>query len=106
MVRYLTLRVLLQLTYLRITISAEGEAKPEGDKIVENDEQELAAGTYEFNVYDITEGEELLGTVTHEAATSGRLGAAIQFPTIKAVVKPTATDDELGMKVVTGNMAM
>ena len=82
---------------------AEGKAKPEGDKIVENDEQELAAGTYEFNVYDITEGEELLGTVTHEAATSGRLGAAIQFPTIKAVVKPSATDDEVGMKWSTSN---
>ena len=82
---------------------ADGEATLTGDKIVENDEQELAAGTYEFNVYDMTDGETLIGKVTHAAATAGNVGAAIQFPTIKAVVKPTATDDELGMKVVTGN---
>lgn len=83
--------------------SAEGEAKPAGKKFVENDDQKLEAGTYEFNVYDITDGETLLGKVTHAEASAANAGAAIQFPTIKAVVKPTATDDELGMKVVTGN---
>ena len=82
---------------------ADGQATLTGKKIVENDEQELAAGTYEFNVYDITNGEELLGKVTHGAATAGNLGAAINFPTIKAVVLPDAPDDALGMKVTTGN---
>lgn len=82
---------------------ADGEATLTGKKFVENDEQELAAGTYKFNVYDITDGEELLGEVTHAAATSGSAGAAIQFPTIKAMVKPSAADNELGMKAVTGN---
>ena len=82
---------------------ADGQATLTGDKIVENDEQELAAGTYEFNVYDITNGEKLIGKVTHGAASAGNLGAAIKFPTIKAVVLPDAADDDLGMKVNTGN---
>lgn len=80
---------------------AEGKAKPEGKKFVEDDQQALAAGTYEFNVYDITDGETLIGKVTHSASSSGSAGAAINYPTIKAVVKPSATDDELGMKVTT-----
>ena len=83
--------------------NAEGEAKPEGKKFVKDDGQALAAGTYEFNVYDLTDGEKLIGKVTHAASTAGSAGAAIQFPTISAEVRPTAKDDELGMKVITGN---
>lgn len=80
-----------ELPYTFVNVyKAEGEATPEGKKTMVNGT--LTAGQFEF---DVKYNGEKIGKVTHDAA------GKINYPTIKAVVKPEAADSELGMKTVT-----
>ncbi len=80
-----------ELPYTFINVyKAEGEATPEGKKTMENGT--LKAGQFEF---DVKYNGNSIGKVTHDAA------GKINYPTIKAVVKPEAEDSELGVQKVT-----